>query len=171
MAQEALRLYGVDAGGLVPPLRRASGCGVDSAGRQPFLGGFMDSSTAAACEMCGRPVSEHERDVRFRLPDPVFHSPEQHRAEGSWLSDPDPNVAALMQIPDISPFVRALLPVRLDGGHALRFGVWIAIHPDELQRAAAVWNRPAYSALKITGYLANRSNPGASSPSQWTLPL
>ena len=80
-------------------------------------------------------------------------------AEDSWLSDPDPNLATLMQIPYISPFVRALLPVRLEGGHELRFGVWIAIHPDDLQQACRVWNSPEYSDLKLTGYLANKIQP------------
>jgi len=119
----------------------------------------MGSSTARTCEICGLLTSDHERDVRFRLPDPVLNSPDQHLAEGSWLSNPDPNLATLMQIPEISPFVRALLPVRLTGGHTLRFGVWIAIHPDELQRAASVWNEPEYGELKLTGYLANRIEP------------
>ena len=111
------------------------------------------------CGMCGRTTSAHDRDVRFRLPDPVLNSPDQHRAEDSWLSDPDPNLATLMQIPYISPFVRALLPVRLEGGHELRFGVWIAIHPDDLQQACRVWNSPEYSDLKLTGYLANKIQP------------
>lgn len=47
------------------------------------------------CGMCGRATTSHGRDVRFRLPDPVLNSPEQHRAEDSWLSDPDPSKAAL----------------------------------------------------------------------------
>ena len=111
------------------------------------------------CGICGRTTSAHDRDVRFRLPDPVLNSPDQHMAEDSWLSDPDPNIATLMQIPYISPFVRALLPVRLEGGHELRFGVWIAIHPDDLQHACRVWNSPEYSDLKLTGYLANKIQP------------
>jgi hypothetical protein len=119
----------------------------------------MNSSKAHTCAMCGLQTSEHDRDVRFRLPDPVLNSPEQYFAEGSWLSDPDPNIATLMQIPSIGPFVRALLPVRLDGGHELRFGVWVAIHPDDIQRAASVWNAPAYNELKLTGYLANKIEP------------
>ncbi|MFE4837924.1 DUF2199 domain-containing protein [Arthrobacter sp. NPDC056691] len=119
----------------------------------------MNSSTTHTCAMCGLETSDHDRDVRFRLPDPVLNSPGQHLAEGSWLSEPDPNVATLMQIPGISPFVRALLPVQLEGGHELRLGVWVAIHPDDMQRAASVWNAPEYSALKLTGYLANRIEP------------
>ncbi|MFH5878220.1 DUF2199 domain-containing protein [Arthrobacter sp. NA-172] len=109
--------------------------------------------------MCGTRPTDRNRDVRFRLPDPVLNSPDQHTAEGSWLSDPDPNVATLMQIPEVSPFVRALLSVRVEGGHEVRFGVWVAVHPDDLQRAFAAWNAPEYSELKITGYLANRIEP------------
>jgi hypothetical protein len=111
------------------------------------------------CEMCGRKAAAHDRDVRFRLPDPVLKSPEQHRAEDSWLSEPDPSKATLMQIPNIGPFVRALLPVKLEGGHEFRFGVWVAIHPDDLQHACRVWNQPEYSDLKLTGYLANSIEP------------
>lgn len=111
------------------------------------------------CRMCGRPTSAHDRDVRFRLPDPVLDSPDQHRAQDSWLSDPDPNQATLMQIPHISPFVRALLPIKLEGGHEFRFGVWIAIHPNDLQHACEVWNAPEYTHLKLTGYLANKIQP------------
>lgn len=84
--------------------------------------------------MCGQILAAHDRDVRFRLPEPALSSPEQHRAEGSWLSDPDPTKATLMQIPNISPFVRALLPIKLPGGHA-------------------------YTDLKLTGYLANKIQP------------
>jgi hypothetical protein len=111
------------------------------------------------CEMCGLATSALDRDFRFRLPDPVLNSPEQHRAEDSWLSDPDPSKATLMQIQGISPFVRALLPVKLEGGHEFRFGVWIAIHPDDLQHACRVWNAPEYTELKLTGYLANKIQP------------
>jgi hypothetical protein len=111
------------------------------------------------CGMCGETLAAHGRDVRFRLPDPVLNSPEQHRAEGSWLSEPDPVTATLMQVPNISPFVRALLPVKLQGGHEFRFGVWIAIHPDDLQDAFRVWNAPEYANLKLTGYLANKIQP------------
>lgn len=64
-----------------------------------------------------------------------------------------------MQIQGISPFVRTLLPVRLTDGHSLRFGVWIAIHPDEFQRTVSVWNAPEYSELKFSGYPANRIEP------------
>lgn len=64
-----------------------------------------------------------------------------------------------MQIPGIGPFVRALLPIRLTEGHTVRFGVWVAIHPDDAQEAASVWLEPEYADLTLPGYLANRIEP------------
>ena len=104
-------------------------------------------------------MSAHERDVRFQLPDPVLKSPDQHRAEGSWLSHKDPNTSVMMMVPEIGTFVRALLPVRLTEGHSVRFGVWVAIHPDDLQRTFSVWLEPEYADLTLAGYLANNIEP------------
>jgi len=52
--------------------------------------------------MCGRATDVHCRLVRFRLPDPVLHSPAQECAEGSWLSHAD---AA-----SFNPHMRAVTP-------------------------------------------------------------
>ncbi|UVJ38979.1 DUF2199 domain-containing protein [Arthrobacter sp. CJ23] len=111
------------------------------------------------CSTCGRSLAAHERDVRFQLPDPVLKSPEQHHAEGSWLSHKHPNTSVMMMVPEIGPFVRALLPVRLTEGHSIQFGVWVAIHPDDAERAASVWLEPDYADLTLTGYLANNIEP------------
>ncbi|MDP9694409.1 UNVERIFIED_ORG: hypothetical protein J2X79_001968 [Arthrobacter globiformis] len=48
---------------------------------------------------------------------------------------------------------------KLEGGREVRFGVWIAIHPDDLQHACRVWNTPEYIDLKLSGYLANKIQP------------
>jgi len=65
----------------------------------------------------------------------------------------------MMQVPHVGPFVRALLPVRLTGGYTVTFGVWVAIRPDELQRAFAVWWEPGYADLRLDGFLANAVQP------------
>lgn len=109
----------------------------------------------AACATCGRPLSEHNRHVRFRLPDPVLDLPDKERTDGLWMSHDDPNESVMMQVPNVGPFCRSLLPVQLDGGYTLHFGVWIAIHPDELQRAFSIWWTPEYETLELEGYLAN----------------
>lgn len=109
--------------------------------------------------MCGHAVSEHDRQVRFELPDPVLHSVLQLDVPGTWLSHEDANKSVMMQVPHVSPFVRALLPVHLNGGHTVTFGVWVAISPDDLQRTFAVWWEDEYAGLELDGFLANDITP------------
>jgi len=63
--------------------------------------------------MCGGPVDVHDRQIRFRLPEPVLDSPGQERVPGAWLSYESPEASVMMQIPGVGAFVRALLVVRL----------------------------------------------------------
>lgn len=107
------------------------------------------------CSTCGRPTDAHDRHVRFRLPDPVLRLPEQDGTKGTWTTDPDPNKAVMMLVPDAGAFVRALLPVHLTGGHTVTFGVWIGVYPDDLKRAFESWWAPEYPQLKMDGRLAN----------------
>jgi hypothetical protein len=107
------------------------------------------------CASCGRPIAEHERDVRFVLPDPVLEVSGRDEAEGVWKSQADPDQAVMMMVPNLGGFLRALLPVRLSGGYSVTFGVWIGVHPDQLKRAYDVWWTPEYAKLSITGRLAN----------------
>ena len=107
------------------------------------------------CPNCGRPIDAHNRHVRFRLPDPVLQTPAQERTEGTWMTDPDPNKAVMIQVPGVGPFVRCLLPVKLTGGYTITFGVWMVVHPDDLQRIARVWWEPEYSDLTFDCWLAN----------------
>jgi hypothetical protein len=113
----------------------------------------------STCALCGRDLDDHDRHVRFRLPGPVLHSPKQDRTPGSWLSGADATASVLMQIPGIGAFVRALLPVHLSGGYRVTYGVWVGIHPDDLQRSAAAWWAPEYAQLRLAGHLANQIPP------------
>lgn len=61
----------------------------------------------------------------------------------------------MMMVPNVGAFVRALLPVRLTGGHAVTFGVWVGVHPDDLKRAFETWWAPEYAQLQMDGRLAN----------------
>lgn len=65
----------------------------------------------------------------------------------------------MMQVPNVGSFVRSLLPIKLTGGYTVTFGVWVAIHPDDLQRAFAVWWEPEYASLRLDGFLANVVKP------------
>lgn len=105
--------------------------------------------------LCGRQTEDHDRHVRFRLPEPVLRDPQQDHREGTWKSDEDPNLAVMLLVPQVGAFVRALLPVRLTGGHTVTFGVWVGLHPDDLRRAFDAWWTPDYDQLKLDGRLAN----------------
>ena len=111
------------------------------------------------CATCGRPVEDHDRNVRFRLPEPVLASPAQEKEPGAWLSHESPETSVMMQVPSVGAFVRALLPVSLTGGYSVTYGVWVGIHPQELQRAFEVWFEPEYSDLRLDGFLANSIRP------------
>lgn len=111
------------------------------------------------CSMCGRLADAHDRHVRFRLPEPVLTSPDREKAAGAWLSHGDPESSVMMQIPSVGAFVRALLPIRLAGGHTVTYGVWVGIHPGELQRVFGIWWEPEYQNLRLEGVLANSIAP------------
>ena len=93
--------------------------------------------------------------MRFRLPDPVRELPDRELTEGAWLSHDDPERSVMMQLPNAGAFVRALLPVHLTDGFAVTFGVWLAVHPDDLQHAFRVWWEPSYRDLVLEGRLGN----------------
>ena len=64
-------------------------------------------------------------------------------------------IAPDLLVPELGAFVRCLLPVRLEGGHTITFGVWVGVSSDDLQRAWKVWWEPEYADLELTGALAN----------------
>jgi hypothetical protein len=107
------------------------------------------------CPQCGRAVDEHDRHVRFTLPDPVLDLPDRERTPGTWLSHADAGTAVMMQVPGAGPFVRCLLPVGLTGGHTVTFGVWVGVPPEALRRAFRLWTAPDYPDLVLDGRLAN----------------
>ena len=111
-----------------------------------------------SCAMCGRPLEAHNRHVRFTFPDPVLEASEEDR-RNAWQSETDAKRAVMMQVPNVGAFVRALLPIRLSGGYTLTFGLWLAVHPDDLQRAARLWWSPEYAKLTLDGWLGNAVPP------------
>jgi hypothetical protein len=87
----------------------------------------------------------------------VLHLRKQERTKGTWMDGKDPQTSDLLQVPQAGPFVRSLLVVQLTGGYTATFGVWVGVHPDDLQRAFAAWSSDeAYRGLTIEGRLANK---------------
>jgi hypothetical protein len=105
------------------------------------------------------PLSEHERDLRFGLPDPVLDLPDRERTAGTWMSHGTPTESVMMEVPGAGAFVRVLLPVTLTGGYSVTYGVWLGIHPEDLRRTFEVWSEPAYQDLRLEGRLANAVPP------------
>lgn len=105
--------------------------------------------TVALCPTCGRPLDEHNRHIRFRLPEPVLSVPEEERPARTWGND------VLMQVQGVGAFVRILIPVRLTGGYSVTYGAWLSVHPDDLRHAWEEWTAPTYGALRLGGVLAN----------------
>ena len=111
------------------------------------------------CPSCGRRLDLHDRHVRFTLPDPVLDVPGRETATGVWMSHGTARESVMMQVPAVGAFVRALLPIRLTGGHTLTYGVWLGVDPRELPTIFGVWWEPEYRDLTISGRLANVIKP------------
>jgi len=105
--------------------------------------------TAALCPSCGRPLDEHNRHIRFGVPEPVLDVPEEERAERTWGND------VLMQVRDVGAFVRILVPVKLTGGYTVTYGAWLGVRPEDLRHAWEEWWAPSYASLRLRGLLAN----------------
>jgi hypothetical protein len=67
--------------------------------------------------MRGRLADAHDRHVRFRRQSLFWPARTREKAAGVWLSHDTPESSVMMQIPPVGAFVRALLPIRLAGGH------------------------------------------------------
>ncbi|HEY3558157.1 MAG TPA: hypothetical protein VGL05_11870 [Kribbella sp.] len=104
-------------------------------------------------------MDAHNRHVRFTLPTPVLDLPDREHTPGTWMSHATPRESVMMQVPGNGAFVRVLLPVQLDGGYQVTFGVWLGIHPQQLQETFAVWWEPSYADLRLDGILANQIEP------------
>jgi hypothetical protein len=116
----------------------------------------------ATCGVCGCSVSEHNRHIRFTLPDPVLALPDRETTAGTWMSHASVLESVMMQVPNAGAFVRALLPVHLSEGDSVTFGVWLAIDPrgSALRSLSELWWDDArYPELQVDGWLANKLPP------------
>ena len=104
----------------------------------------------AICNSCGRPLDDHNRHIRFGLPEPLLSIPEAERAALTWGND------VLMQVRGVGGFVRILIPVKLSGGYTVTYGAWLSVASEDLHKAWEVWNdNSLYQQLRISGILAN----------------
>jgi hypothetical protein len=108
------------------------------------------------CTVCGAPISSHITDLQFGVPDSVLASSETAIGPGAWMSGQSPADSDLLILPPIGAFARSLLPVRVDGGAILTYGVWVRVDEDQFDRLREVWNSEQYGGLRISGTLANK---------------
>lgn len=102
------------------------------------------------CPNCGRPLDEHNRHIRFGVPEPVLSIPEKERPALTWGND------VLMRVEGIGGFVRILVPVRLSGGYTVTYGAWLSVEYADLRLAWEVWKDDSrYQQLRLSGVLAN----------------
>jgi len=105
----------------------------------------------ATCPHCGRALDEHNRHIRFKLPEPVLDIPEEDREARTWEN------GVLMQVLELGCFVRILVPVKLSGGYTVTYGAWLGVHPNDWRHAWEVWNdNDKYVQLQLKGFLANK---------------
>lgn len=132
------------------------------AARHAHSGDTAPVSFPSRCAVCGRPLSQHDRDVRFALPDPVLALPQREASAGTWMSHRTARESVMMQVPNAGAFVRVLLPVHLSGEDSVTFGIWLAIDPrnDRLRSLYELWWDDAkYADLRLDGWLANAVRP------------
>lgn len=113
---------------------------------------------AESCGLCGRSAAAHERDPQFLLPDRIAMLPDREHTPGIALTGDSAEDSVLIKT-DHEGFVRATLPVRLTGGLAVRYSLWVAISPPDLERVFEAWMEPSYADLQLTGTLANAIPP------------
>jgi hypothetical protein len=107
------------------------------------------SPPGSRCPICDRPLDDHNRQLRFRLPQAVLGVPEPERVARTWGND------VLMQVEGVGSFVRVLVPVKLTGGYRVTFGAWLSVAAVDLAHAWEVWLAPEYARLRLAGVLAN----------------
>ena len=104
----------------------------------------------ALCPSCGRSLDEHNRHIRFGVPEPVLSIPKEDRAALTWGND------VLMQVKGVGGFVRILVPVKLTGGYTVTYGAWLSVESADLRRAWEVWQDDrSYQELRLNGVMAN----------------
>lgn len=111
----------------------------------------MDHDAGCTCGTCGAAIAGLPLDFAYSLPDCVFEQPPSARS-------PRCN-ADFAELGD-RKFVRALLPVPVEGGEEFRYGVWLEVDQDTFSRVVHAWNDPAtYPSLAFGGVVANAIEP------------
>jgi hypothetical protein len=80
------------------------------------------------------------------------------------MSHDTPEQSVMLPAPNVGPFVRCLLQVHIADGYTVASGVWIEVHPDDLQRGFVIWWEPECRDLVLEGGSVTPCRDGAFSP-------
>ncbi|WP_155349490.1 DUF2199 domain-containing protein [Acrocarpospora pleiomorpha] len=87
------------------------------------------SSHPLACACCGGPLDPNDRRFNYRLPDPVAELPDEE-IESRVAGGPH-----VFVVEGMGQFLRVLLPVALDDGRRVTFGVFVAVSSQAYESA------------------------------------
>lgn len=109
------------------------------------------------CYCCGEELSEDNLAWDYLYPDDLTEQMESERA--------DPVIhyeSRIVIVSDAGSFMRAIMPVRLEGGLTATLGVWLAFtSEEEFERAMAAGRAggDTWKSLSFSGVLVNRVEP------------
>ncbi|GAA0987143.1 hypothetical protein GCM10009555_065910 [Acrocarpospora macrocephala] len=112
------------------------------------------SSHPRSCVCCGGPLDPNDLRFNYPLPDPVTELPDEEiksRVAGG------PHVFV---VEGMGRFLRVLLPIALDDGRRVTFGVFVAVGSQAYEKAReAAGDGEKYLQLTYSGLLANAIEP------------
>jgi hypothetical protein len=106
--------------------------------------------------VCGRAWGEHTTDLQFGLPDEVLNHLDEVVDPTAWMSGRTPSESDLLCLPPFGAYLRALLPVRVEGGGVLTYGLWVKVAAEKFDNLRVVWPSPDYATVRTVGVLANK---------------
>jgi hypothetical protein len=116
----------------------------------------MSETTSKLCVVCGLPWPGHKTDLQFELPDEVLNRLDEVVDPNAWMSGRTPSDSDLLRLPPFGAYIRALLPVRVEGGGVLTYGPWVKVDSARFDNLRTVWSTPDYAAIRVEGALANK---------------
>jgi hypothetical protein len=90
----------------------------------------MSDATFEFCSVCGLAWPDHTTDLQFGLPDEVVNRLDEVLDADAWMSGKTPSDSDLLRLPPFGAYIRAILPVRVDGALASKLPFQHAICAD-----------------------------------------
>ncbi|MQA86393.1 MAG: DUF2199 domain-containing protein [Streptosporangiales bacterium] len=110
-------------------------------------------TASGGCRVCGCDLDPYDRHLQFQLPDALLSLPQAELLRRTAYEN------GMLEVQGYGSFVRCLLRVTMTQDSTVTFGVWLAVHQVEFDRAYEIWDRPGYAELELFGSLANAVPP------------